>query len=34
MIEKGKMIRGVLTEVAFVSIFIGVIWIINLFVIR
>lgn len=34
MIEKGKMIRGVLTEVAFVSIFIGVIWIINLLVIR
>lgn len=34
MIEKGKMIRGVLTEVVFVSIFIGVIWIINLLVIR
>jgi len=34
MVQKDKMIKGVLTEIAFVSIFISVIWVINLLVIR
>jgi hypothetical protein len=29
MIQKDRIIRGVLTEVAFVSIFISVLWVIN-----
>lgn len=34
MMQKDKIIRGVLTEVAFVSIFISILWVINILVIR